>query len=149
MPSSGVTTVEQYLDQLPPERREVVSKVRDTIRRNLPKGYEETINSGMIGYEIPLSKYPNTYNRKPLSLAAIAAQKSHYAVYLMCAYQDPKQAKWLEQEFAKSGKKLDMGKSCVRFKKLDDVDLNAIGKVIADTPPEKFIKQYEAGRKRS
>jgi uncharacterized protein YdhG (YjbR/CyaY superfamily) len=146
MAKSDAATVEQYLAELPPERREVVSKMRDLVRRNLPKGYAETVNWGMISYEIPLERYPNTYNRQPLSYVALAAQKNYYALYLTSAYQDSEQGKQLAEGFKRAGKKLDMGKSCLRFKTLDDLPLDVIARVVASTPPEKCIAQFEAAR---
>ena len=146
MATSKAATVDEYLAELPPERREVVSKVRDLVRRNLPKGYEETMNWGMISYEIPLARYPNTYNRQPLSYVGLAAQKNYYALYLTSAYQNSEQGKQLAEAFKKAGKKLDMGKSCLRFKTLDDLPLDAVGRIVASTPAEKWIAQYEAAR---
>jgi uncharacterized protein YdhG (YjbR/CyaY superfamily) len=146
MARSKATTVDQYLAELPAERREVIAKVRDVVKRNLPKGYTETMNWGMISYEVPLERYPNTYNRQPLSYVGLAAQKNHYALYLMGAYDGSEQQKQLADAFARAGKKLDMGKSCLRFKKLDDLPLDAIGRVIASTPPDKLITQFEAAR---
>ena len=148
MTSSRAATVDDYLKDLPPERREVVSAVRETIRRHLPKGYREAMSSGMISYEIPLERYPDTYNGQPLMYAALAAQKNHYAVYLTGLYQDPQREREFRESFAKAGKKLDMGKSCVRFRKLEDIPPEAIGKAIASIPPEKFIESHEAGRKK-
>jgi hypothetical protein len=101
---------------------------------------------GMIGYTIPLERYPDTYNGQPLCYAGLAAQKHHYALYLMCAYGDPAEAEWLASEFRKAGKRLDMGKSCVRFRRLDDLPLDAIGRFVARTTPEAFIARYEAAR---
>jgi uncharacterized protein YdhG (YjbR/CyaY superfamily) len=141
-------TVSEYLEGLPPERREVVSKVRSVIKKHLPKGYEEFLNWGIITYGIPLKRYPDTYNGQLLCYAGIAAQKNHYSLYLMAAYGDPKQAQYLKDEFKKRGKKLDMGKSCVRFKQLDDLPLDVVGHVIASTPMEKYIQVYEASRKK-
>ena len=146
MATSKVATVDQYLAELPPDRRDVVSRMRDLVRQNLPKGYEETMNWGMISYEVPLTRYPDTYNGQPLSYVGLAAQKNYYALYLTSAYQDAAQAQALADAFKRASKKLDMGKSCLRFKKLDDLPLDAIARVVANTPPEKFIAQYEAGR---
>ena len=148
MASTSAETVEAYLDELPPDRRAVISTVRDTIRKQLPEGYRETMSWGMITYEVPLERYPDTYNGQPLMYAALAAQKNHYAVYLTGLYQDPEDEKRFRAEFAKAGRKLDMGKSCVRFRKLEDLPLDVIGRTIASTPPEKFIKRYEASRRR-
>lgn len=146
MVQSRAATVEEYLAELPEDRRAVVSAVRDVVVRNLPEGYRESVAYGMISYSIPLERYPNTYNRQPLSYAALAAQKSHYALYLTAPYQEPGQASWLKAEFEKAGKKLDMGKSCLRFRKLDDLPLDVVGRAIASTPPDAFIAQYEAAR---
>lgn len=146
MARSNATTVEQYLAELPSDRRAVIASVRDVIRRNLPEGYRERVNWGMISYEIPLERYPDTYNGQPLSYAALAAQKNYYALYLTGVYQDAPLAQRLQTEFDKAGKKLDMGKSCVRFKKLDDLPLDVIGKFIAGTSPEQFIATYEQSR---
>ena len=146
MASSRATTVEDYLAELPAERRAVVAEVRDLVRRHLPAGYEETMNWGMISYEIPLARYPATYNRQPLTYAALAAQKSHYALYLNCVYQDAGRATALADGFARAGKKLDMGKSCLRFKRVDDLALDAVAESIASTPPDAFIAQYEQAR---
>jgi hypothetical protein len=148
MARSSATTVEDYLAELPAERREVVSAVRDVVRRNLPKGFQETMNWGMISYELPLERYPDTYNGQPLNYAALAAQKNYYALYLMTASQDSEQEAFLKEAFKKAGKKLDMGKSCLRFKQLDDLPLDVIARVVASTPPDKFIAQYEASRRR-
>lgn len=146
MVQSRASTVEEYLAELPEDRRAVVSAVRDVVLRNLPRGYEESVGYGMITYSIPLERYPNTYNKQPLSYAALAAQKNHYALYLTAPYQDPAQTAWLKEAFEKAGKKLDMGKSCLRFKKLDDLPLDVVGRAIASTPPDAFIAQYEAAR---
>ncbi|MET0400604.1 MAG: DUF1801 domain-containing protein [Longimicrobiaceae bacterium] len=148
MASSSAATVEEYLQQLPPERREVVSALRDVVLRNLPEGYRESMSFGMIGYGIPLERYPDTYNKQPLAYAALAAQKNHYALYLMCVYQDPQTEAAFREAFAAAGKKLDMGKSCVRFRSLDDLPLDVVGRTIAATPPEELIRQYEASRRR-
>ena len=148
MTRSGSTTVKEYLNELPADRRAVVSVVRKEILRHLPNGYRESMNWGMISYEVPLERYPNTYNKQPLGYVALAAQKNYFALYLMCVYQDPKREAWLKREFKKAGKRLNMGKSCVRFRKLEDLPLDVIGKVVASTSPEEFISAYEATRKK-
>ncbi|MGD9094198.1 MAG: DUF1801 domain-containing protein [Anaerolineales bacterium] len=148
MVSSKAKSVEQYLEELPPERREVVSAVRQMVLDNLPTGYQESMNWGMISYEIPLERYPDTYNKQPLGYVALSAQKHHYSLYLMGAYADSEQETYLKEGFEKAGKKLDMGKSCVRFKKLDDIPLDVIGDVIASTTPEQYIEFYEESRKK-
>lgn len=146
MASSKAATVDEYLRELPEDRRAVVSAVRDVVVRNLPAGYTETMAWGMISYGIPLERYPDTYNKQPLSYAALAAQKNYYALYLMAPYTDDGQERQLRDAFAAAGKKLDMGKSCVRFKKLDDLPLDVIARVIAATPPDAYIARYEASR---
>ena len=146
MASSSATTVAKYLASLPPERRRVVAAVRKMVLEHLPAGYEETMGWGMINYRIPLATYPHTYNGQPLCYAALAAQKNHYALYLMGVYADSKKRAGLETAFAKAGKRMDMGGSCLRFKRLEDLPLEAVGKVIAGTPPGKFIATYEASR---
>jgi hypothetical protein len=149
MVTSNAPTVDDYLAELPPERRSIVASVRDLVRRNLPEGYRETMNWGMISYELPLERYPDTYNKQPLTYAALAAQKNSYTLYLTSIYSDPDRKKWLEREFTKAGKKLDMGKSCLHFKRLEDLPLDVIARVIGGTPPEQFIEQHEAGRKKT
>lgn len=146
MVQSKAATVKEYLDGLPEDRRKEIAKVRSVVRKNLPKGYRETMAWGSICYVIPLERYPDTYNKRPLGCAALAAQKNFHTLYLMGAYGDPKQRKALEDAFKKSGKKMDMGKSCLHFRSADDLPLDAIGKIIASTPPEKMIAIYEAAR---
>lgn len=140
---------DEYVANLPAERREVVSALRKLILKNLPKGYVESTTWGCLTYEIPLSRFPDTYNRQPLGLAALTPQKHYYSLHLMCAYGDAEKNSWLRSEFAKAGKKLDMGKACVRFKTLDDLPLDVIGKFIASVPVEKYIESYEKSRRLS
>lgn len=106
------------------------------------------MHHGMICYYIPLERHPDTYNKQPLSIATLGSQKSHMALHLMGVYSDPETERWFKECFAESGKKLDMGKSCVRFKKLEDLPMEVIGEAISRTPPDKFIQQYEAARTR-
>ena len=148
MARSNATTVQEYLEELPEDRRAVISAVRDVILENLPEGYQECLSFGMIGYVLPLERYPDTYNGQPLAYVALAAQKNHYAVYLTCTYQDPEKEAWFRDAYQQAGKKLDMGKSCVRFKKLQDLPLDVIGQAVASTPPEDFIASYEAARRK-
>ena len=143
---SKARTVKEYLDELPADRRKEIAKVRSVVRKNLPKGFRETINWGMICYEIPLERYPDTYNKQPLATAALAAQKNFNSIYLTGGYADPKRRKRLEDAFKKSGKKMDMGVSCLHFRKADDLPLDAIGEIIASTPPETMIAMYESAR---
>jgi hypothetical protein len=119
------------------------------VRRHLPQGYEETMAFGMIGYGIPLSRYPNTYNKQPLAYAAIAAQKNYYSLYVMSAYTGSEDERDIKAAFVKAGKKLDMGKSCIRFKRVEDIPLEEIGRVIGRTSPDEYIARYEAVRGRA
>jgi Domain of unknown function (DU1801) len=148
MAQSQATTVDEYLAELPEDRRAVVAAVRSLVLKNLPPGYREGMNWGMIAYEVPLERYPKTYNKQPLNYAALAAQKNHFALYLNCCEDGSSGEATLRAEFQKVGKKLDMGRSCLRFKKLDDLALDAIGRVIAGTPVDAFIARYEASRKK-
>jgi uncharacterized protein YdhG (YjbR/CyaY superfamily) len=148
MQARSVSTVEEYLDELPEDRRDVVAKVRQMVLKNLPRGYREAVSWGVISYEVPLERYADTYNKKPLCYVALAAQKNHYALYLMGAYAKPGQADALKDAFAKAGKKLDMGKSCLRFKKVEDLPLDAIGRIIADIPPDEMIEYARSARQK-
>jgi hypothetical protein len=145
---SEAGTVKQYLEELPAERRRALSKIRNVIRKSLPRGIEESMNWGMICYEVPLATYPGTYNKKPLMYAALASQKNHMAVYLSCIYSDSDQRKWFENAYRETGKKLDMGKSCVRFKNLEDLPLELIGEAISRIGLDEFISYYEETKKR-
>lgn len=147
MVSSKAQTVKQYLDELPTERHEAISKVRQVILKNLAAGFEEGMQYGMIGYYIPLKDFPNTYNGQPIGIAALASQKNYISIYLMNIYSDKKTSEWFESEYKKSGKKMNKGKCCVRFKKLDDLPLELIGKAIARTTAQQFIEQYKKSRK--
>jgi uncharacterized protein YdhG (YjbR/CyaY superfamily) len=148
MVMSKATTVAGYLAELPDDRRKTISAVRAVVRKNLPKGYKETIGYGMICYTVPLSAYPDTYNCQPLCYAALAAQKNYCALYLMNVYGDKPTAKAFRDGFKKAGKKLDMGKSCVRFKTADDLPLDVIGKTIAAMPVKAFIEMFEKMKKK-
>ncbi|UOV04103.1 DUF1801 domain-containing protein [Pseudoxanthomonas sp. F37] len=148
MASSKAKTVDDYLKELPEDRRAVVSAVRDLVNRHLPAGYVEAMSWGMISWQIPLSRYPATYNRQPLAYVALAAQKQYYALYLMACYANSTQDVALRNAYADAGKALDMGKSCLRFKALDDLLPEVIGGVVASTPVDAHIAQYQASRAR-
>jgi hypothetical protein len=148
MAKSNAATVEAYLQELPAERRAVVGQVRQVILENLPAGYQETMNWGMISYEVPLVRYPKTYNKKPLSYVALAAQKNNYSLYLMAAYSGSMQEGWLQEQFDRAGKKLDMGKSCLHFRKLDDLPMDVIAQAIGMVSVDDFIAQYEKSRQK-
>ncbi len=148
MAKSAATTVEEYLAELTTERRAVIEQVRQVILDNLPPGYQESMNWGMISYEVPLERYPKTYNKKPLGYLALAAQKNFYTLYLMAAYAGSMQEGWLKEQFAATGKKLDMGKSCLHFRTLDDLPMDVIAEAVAMVGVEDFIAQYEKSRQR-
>jgi hypothetical protein len=148
MATSTARTPEEYLDSLPEDRRAAVAAVRRVILENLPKGFEEGMQYGMIGYYIPLERFPDTYNGQPLGLAALANQKQHMALYLNNVYGDRSTESRFRERWAATGKKLDMGKSCVRFRRLEDLPLDVIGQAIAGTSPDDFIAQYEASRRK-
>jgi hypothetical protein len=144
--SSSAETPEEYIASLPPDRREAVSAIRDVVRRNLPDGFVEGMSSGMIAWYVPLERFPDTYNGQPLGLAGIASQKQYISLYLLSVYGDPQLARWFEERYAESGKRLDMGKSCLRFRKLEDVPLDVIGETIAKVPLEAYLRRYQATR---
>lgn len=146
MVSSKAKTVAQYLKDLPPDRRKAISAVRKVILENLPKGFEEGMQ-GMITYYIPLKDFPETYNGDPLWIAGLASQTNYMALYLNSVYSDPETADWFKARYKATGKRLDMGKSCVRFKKLEDLPLDLIGETIASTSKEELIKLYIDARK--
>ncbi|MCL1635647.1 DUF1801 domain-containing protein [Luteimonas sp. SX5] len=146
MVQSKAETVARYLAELPAERRAVVSQVRDMVNAHMPAGYVETMAFGMIGWGIPLSRYPDTYNKQPLGYVALAAQKNGYSLYLMGVYGAGEQEKKLRAAAAAQGKKLDMGKSCIRFKRAEDLPLEAIGELIASMSVADYIAVYEASR---
>ena len=148
MVSSRARTVKTYLNDLPADRRAVVSKLRSVIRRHLPAGYQEAMNWGMIAYQVPLERYPETYNGEPLLYAAVAAQKRHYSLYLTSVYQQNALEKRLRAAFDRAGKKLDMGKSCIRFTTLEDLPLEAIGEIVGSVSVDQFLKNYEKARVR-
>jgi uncharacterized protein YdhG (YjbR/CyaY superfamily) len=146
MAHSSAKTVAAYLDELPPERRAVLKKVRAVIKKHLQPGFKETMGFGMISYGIPLSRFSDSYNKEPLCYAALAAQKNYFALYLMSAYTKPGADKSFREAYAATGKKLDMGKSCVRFKSLDDLPLDLIAKTIAATSVDEWIDVYQKSR---
>ena len=143
---SSAKTVRQYLSGLPKDRRAAIEAVRKTVLKNLPKGYEEAMNWGFITHQVPLRVYPDTYNKQPLMFAALANQKRHMAVYLTTVYADDSQEDWFRERYLATGKRLDMGKSCVRFRKLDDLPVELIGEVIGRTTLDEFLSYYDSAR---
>ena len=142
------TTVTEFLASLPAERRKEISRVRSVVRKHLPAGYKEVMCLGMITYEVPLKVYPDTYNGQALWYAAIGAQKNYLTLYLMNAYGDVALQKKLRDGFEAAGKKLDMGKACVRFNTADDLALDTVGDVVASTSLEQFVASAKAARRR-
>ena len=139
-------TPEEYIATLPQDRAEQIGQMRELILRNLPEGYVEVVDFGMIAYVIPLETYPETYNGHPLMYAALASQKRHMSVHLMNVYGDEESQRWFVDGFAAAGKKLDMGKACVRFKKLDDLPMDLIAQAVSRTPVSDYIAGYEESR---
>ena len=146
MVSSRAATVAEYLAELPEGRRYQIKRVRSLINDALPAGYREGMGYGMIGWVVPLDRYPDTYNKQPLAYAGLAAQKNYNSLYLNCVYASKERTERLKAGFAAAGKKLDMGKSCIRFETADDLALDVIRDEIASTTPEEFIRIYEAAR---
>jgi Domain of unknown function (DU1801) len=146
MVSSKETTPAGYLASLPPEHRRVIAAVRKVVNDRLPEGYVESMNWGMLCYEIPLAMYPVTYNKQPLMYMALAAQKNNYALYMMNVYGNPKLMDKLVAAYKASGKRLDMGKSCLRFKALEELPLDVIGEIVASTSPAEMITRHEAAQ---
>jgi len=143
---SSAKTVEEYLASLPDDRRVEIDEVRQVILSNLPAGFEEAMNWGMIAYQVPLEVVPDTYNGQPLMYAALASQKNHMAVYLTAVYADEGGADTFKADYIATGKKLDMGKSCVRFKRIEDLPLELIGTTIAATSMAEFIDLVDRSR---
>ena len=144
MASSSAITVAAYLAELSEPRRSVMAVLRKRIREQIPKGYAESMDWGMIAYHIPLKRYPVTYNGKPLLYMALAAQKNNYALYSMSAYMDPAMTKRVREAFKAAGRKLDMGKSCIRFRALEDLPLVVVDELAALMSVDEYIAWYES-----
>ena len=149
---SKATTVEAYIAELPEDRQKMINEFRKVIKKNMPKGFQECMNYGMIGWVVPHSKYPGGYHcnpKDPLPFMGLASQKNSVNFYHMGIYGDPKLLKWFTDEHAKaSSKKLDMGKSCVRYKKAEDIPLKLIGELAAKISVDEWIARYEKMLKR-
>ena len=142
---SKATTVKAYLASLPADRRTGIEAVRKAIRRNLDRRYEECMLYGMIGYAVPHRVWPQGYHcdpTKPLVMAALASQKNGLSVYLMSVYGDAAERAWFQKAWAKTGKKLDMGGACVRFRTAEHAALDVIGEAIRRTPAKAFVERY-------
>jgi hypothetical protein len=147
MARSTPPAVKKYLESQPPERRRELERVRDCIVRNLPRGYEESVAGKILAYQVPLADYPDTYNGQPLWYVGLAPQKHYLSLYLMCAYGSPDHLRRLRESFAAAGKKLDMGKSCIRFRTADDLPLDVIGELIASIPMKRWIEIAKESRR--
>ena len=146
MASSKAATVAEYLAELPPDRRAEIERVRDIVNAALPDGYREGMGWGVIGWVVPLEVHPDTYNKQPLIYAGLAAQKNYNSLYLTCVYASKARTQQLQEAAAAAGKKLNMGKSCIRFKRAADLPLDHIREEIASTRPDDFIRLYEEAR---
>jgi hypothetical protein len=152
MARSDAPTPDAYIAELPADRAAEIARVRDAVNAALPDGYVERMAWGMISWEVPIERSGKTYNGQPLVYSALAAQKNHNALYLNCVYGSEERTEALRQRFAASGRKLDMGKSCVRFKRSADLDLDAIADSIASVSPGEYVARtnaaHEGRRKR-
>lgn len=151
MPAAGAPrTAREYLASLPEERRHDLAAVRSVILDNLPAGYQEAMQHGMLSYQVPLAVYPDTYNGQPAAIACLASHKGTMSLYLMGVYASPERRRRFEQAWKKAGKKLDMGKSCVRFKRAEDLPLHVIGDTIASIGVDQYVamlRSVDAKRK--
>ena len=143
---SEAATVEEYLAELPADRRDAMTAVRQVVVDRLPTGYVERMNWGMIAYEVPLETYPDTYNKQPLLYAALASQKAHMAVYLHGIYADEQLRERFEAAYRATGKRFDVGKSCVRFKRLGDLPLDLVTEAVGRFSVNDYIQTYEKSR---
>jgi hypothetical protein len=139
-------TVGQWLASVPAERKDAINAVRDAVNEHLPPGYEETVDWGMLAWVVPLATLPNTHNGHPLMLAALGAHTKRMTIYLMSVYSDPRIRREFETAYKKTGKKLDMGGSCVHFKKLDDLPLDVVGNTIARVAVDEYVEAYQHSR---
>lgn len=144
---SDASTVDEYVESLPEDRRGEIEAVRRVILEHLPQGYEEGMDFGMISYHVPLERYPETYNDHPIGLAALASQKRYISLYMLGVYAEPGSEERMREAFEREGKTLSMGKSCVRFASADDLALDAVGEAIASMPVDELIRRYEDSRR--
>ena len=149
MVQSKAETPEEYLDGLLEGRREAIAAVRQVILDNLPEGYEEAMQYGMLCYVIPLERYPETYNGRPLGYVSLASQKNYMSLYLMGIYGDVDGRNWFEAEADRRGARLDIGKACVRFRKIEDLPLDLVAEAVAKIGVDDFIESYEQSRSRN
>lgn len=146
MASSAAQTADEYLAELPPPRAAVVAHVRDLVNAAVPDGYQEAMHNGMIMWAVPLEAYPDTYNRQPLAYVGLAAQKNHYALYLMGVYAQPQQEAALRRRWLERGARLDMGRSCLRFRKLEDLQEDLVVEAIGALPVADYVALAKRAR---
>jgi Domain of unknown function (DU1801) len=146
MARSTAATPDEYIASLPDDRRDAVARIREVVNRHLPPGYEEGMAYGMIGWWVPLETFPDTYNGQPLGLAGLASQKDYISLYLNTVYGNPAEEAWFKERYADSGKQLNMGKSCVRFRRLEEVPLDVIGETIARADLDRTLAHYAEAR---
>ena len=146
MASSSATTVEDYLGELPPDRAEVVAELRDLVNEHLPPGYQEGMLYGMISWFVPASIYPDTYNGKPLAYVSLAAQKNYYSLYLMGVYADSEEELQFRERWLARGGKLNMGRSCLRFTRVDQLHMDLLAEVIGSVPVDDFVAAAKSVR---
>lgn len=145
---SKAKTVDEYIETLPADRQKAIADIRAVVNKNLPKGFEEMMSYGMMGWTVPHKLYPKGYHcdpKQPLPFMGLASQKNFISFYSMCLYSDEKLLKWFQKEWPKhSSRKIDMGKSCIRFKKIDDIPLKLLGELAKKVTPAQWIEIYEA-----
>jgi hypothetical protein len=146
MARSSAATPDEYIASLSEDRRDAVAAVREVVNRNLPPGYAEGMAYGMIAWWVPLETFPDTYNGQPFGLAALGSHKNYISLYLNTVYGSPDEEAWFKRRYAASGKKLNMGKSCVRFRRLDELPLEVIGETIARADLERTLAHYASAR---
>ena len=139
-------TVEEYSQALPEERQEMVQTLRSAVKSRLPAGFQETMQYGMISFVVPSERFPDTYNKQPLAIISIGNQKNYVSLYLMSHYGDAEAENWLKESFRDAGKRLDMGKSCLRFRKPDDIPVEVISQAAGRLSVDEFVQMYEASR---
>src|SRR5262245_25810853 len=145
-PAPHVKTPAQYVASLPADRVKTIATVRAFVNKHIPRGYDECLVWGTIGWTIPLSRYPDTYNKQPICYVALSSQKNYCSLYLMGAFWSASQLEQLKSAFQAAGKKLDMGKCCGHFKSPDELTIEEIGKLISASSSEKWIEMYEQSR---
>ena len=148
MATNTQPTITEFLSQLPPGRRAEVKRLRALIRKHLPAGYQEAVSRKMLVYQVPLTRYAETYNKQPLWYVALASEKSYLSLHLMSVYGDSAELKRLKDGFREAGKKLDMGKACIHFQRADELPLEVIGEIVAGTPMDRWIETARAARRR-